>query len=276
MKKQLTIFLSLLLLPLAIAAQDAATYNVVSYNIRNSSGGDGSNDWEYRREATLNMLRAENPDLVGMQEVLLDQRKYINHKMRQYKQIGVGRDDGHLVGECMAIYVLKKRFKVLDSGTYWLSETPEKVSRGWDGACRRTLTWAKLRDKKTHQEMYFFNTHLDHVGRVARREAVLLICHFIKTMVPAGTPVILTGDLNSDISDAIFRPLEAAGMVAAREVAPVTSHQGSYNGWGTCVGVIDHIFVRDVTSQEFRTLDGDYGAPYISDHYPIALTFTIP
>lgn len=276
MKKSFSVILMALLLPLTLTAQEAATYHVISYNIRNSSGGDGNNNWEYRRQATLNLFRTENPDIVGMQEVLLDQRKYINHKMRRYKQIGVGRDDGHLVGECMAIYVLRKRFKVLDSGTYWLSETPEKVSKGWDGACRRTLTWAKLRDKKTRQEMYVFNTHLDHVGRVARRESVLLICRYIETMVPAGTPVILTGDFNSDISDAIFRPLDANGMVAAREVAPVTSHANSYNGWGQGGGVIDHIFFRDVTPLTFRTLDGDYGAPYISDHYPVSLTFTIP
>ncbi len=261
--------------PLCVTAQEAVTYNVVSFNVRYSNGDDGRNGWKYRREATLNMLRTEKPDLVGMQEVLQNQREFINNAMREYEQIGVGRDDGYQAGECMAVYVLRKRFKILDSGTYWLSETPEKVSQGWDGACRRTLTWAKLRDRKTRKTVYFFNTHLDHVGRVARRESVLLICHFIKTMVPEGTPVILTGDFNSDTSDAIFRPLEKSGMVDARDAAPVTSHKNSFNNWGTGGSIIDHIFVRDATPLTFRTLDGDYGAPFISDHYPVALTFRI-
>lgn len=276
MKRYITLILMAILLPFYAEAQGSATYNVISYNIRNSGADDGRNSWIYRREATLNMFRSEKPDLVGMQEVLLDQREFINNALRGYEQIGVGRDDGHLDGECMAIYVLRKRFKVLDSGTYWLSETPGKVSQGWDGACRRTLTWVKLRDRKTRQEIYFFNTHLDHVGRVARRESVLLICHYVKTMVPTGTPVIITGDFNSDLSDSIFRPLEDCGMVSARDTAPVTSHKDSYNGWGKDGSVIDHIFVRDATPLTFRTLDGDYGAPFISDHYPVSLTFRIP
>ena len=273
MKKLLSLLL--LLLPLGAIAQDAASYSIISYNIRNSSAGDGSNAWNLRRQATLNMVNAEQPDLIGTQEVLLDQKKYLKQNLSDYKVIGVGRDDGHRVGECMAILVKKSRFKVLKSGTLWLSETPEKVSFGWDGACRRTVTWVKVRDKKTRQELYYFNTHLDHVGKIARREAVLLLCDIIDKMVPAGVPVILGGDLNSDIRDNIFRPLEAHGLAAAREITAETSHLNTYNGFGSGSGVIDHFFIRGIEPHRFATLNGDYGATYISDHYPIRLDFDI-
>ena len=265
-------------LPLSLQAKDI---KVISYNIRNSGGAanaakaDGENCWMNRRHATLNLIKREKPDMIGMQEVLPDQYAFINKKVKGYGHIGVGRDDGKSQGEIMAVYYSKKRFRLLDSATRWLSETPEQVSLGWDGACRRTVTYVLLEEKKTGKKIAFLNTHLDHVGPVARRESVLLLCKLIDELVPAGVPVILGGDMNSTIEDEIFCPLEQkAHMKVARDVAPITDNEGTFNGWGRHADVIDHFFVRDVTPLEFHCLNGDYGAPFISDHYPISLTIS--
>ena len=282
-KNQLIILAALLLsftaLPTALQAKD---FKVISYNIRNSGGAanaakaDGENCWMNRRHATINLIKREKPDMIGMQEVLPDQYEFINKKIKGYGHIGVGRDDGKNEGEYMVIYYNKRRFRLLDSTTRWLSETPEQVSLGWDGACRRTVTYVLLQEKKTGQKIAYLNTHLDHVGPVARRESVLLLCKFIDELVPAGVPVILGGDMNSTIEDVIFRPLEEkAHMKVARDVAPITDNEGTFNAWGRHADVIDHFFVRDVTPLEFHCLKGDYGAPFISDHYPISLIFSL-
>ena len=112
---------------------------IISYNIRLGVADDGANSWEHRREATLRMLEREAPTVFGIQEGYLFQVKYIEENLPQYGRVGVGRDDGAEKGEFMAVYYLRDRFELLDSGTFWLSETPDKVSRGWDGACNLSL-----------------------------------------------------------------------------------------------------------------------------------------
>ena len=169
----------ILLLAFAVPAL-AQELSVMSYNIRNSGANDGENSWELRKKASLTLLKEEKPDLLGLQEALPDQYEFFNkHTRRRYGHVGVGRDDGKSEGECMAVYYKKRAFKCLGSGTFWLSETPDQPTLGWDAACKRTVTWVHLRHKKTGKEVYYFNTHLDHRGPVARRESILLICRTI-------------------------------------------------------------------------------------------------
>ncbi len=279
MKKLLT----LLLLTTALACNDpageSATVKAISYNLRNSAADDGPNSWENRRHATGEMIRSERPDLFGVQEALADQLEYIDAECPQYARVGVGRDDGAAAGETMAVYYLTGRFELLDSGTFWLSETPDTVSRGWDGACNRTATWVRLRDKSSGKEFCFMNTHLDHMGEVARKEGIKLLTERVQAIADKRTPVVLGGDFNASIEDPIFAPLTKV-MKLARKAAPEeqTDNRGTFNGFGTTPNniVIDHLFVRGKTKcKSFRTLNGNYGAPYISDHYPIELVFTL-
>lgn len=253
--------------------QPAGTVKVISYNIRFDSDYsrrlDSTNAWNFRKEATLEMIQREAPAAFGLQEAMANQVQYIQKAFPQYKHVGVGRDDGRKAGEFMAIFYLKSNFKLLGHGTYWLSETPEQVSKGWDAACKRTLTWVQLQEKSTGKTFYYFNTHLDHLGETARRESVKLIARIIEEKVPAGTPVILGGDMNSDINSPIFAPLADIGLQSARDQAPLTDHQATFNGFGSASTVIDHLFLRDAVPLSFRTLTDEYGAPYISDHYPI-------
>lgn len=253
--------------------------NLMSFNIRQSGVAekDGPDRWENRREAVLNMIDIESPSVIGIQEGRIDQVRFIEQGCPMLERIGVGRDDGAEGGEMMAIFYRADRFEALDSGTFWLSETPNEVSRGWDGACNRTLTWVLLREKATGKSFYFLNTHLDHKGKVAREQSVIQIADYVERNIPLDATVIVGGDLNASIEDPIFAPLKAI-LDVARDTADPTDTDGTFNGFGSAPSniVLDHIFCRNTQEGALQTLRGDYGAPFISDHYPVAYLFRLP
>lgn len=253
-------------------------YRVMSFNVRMSANAayDGDNAWPNRKDAVVRMIQTENPDMLGVQEMLPDQQQFLRAALSAtYDMVGVGRDNGTDEGECMAVFYRKDKFKLLDGKTFWLSETPDKVSMGWDAACKRTVTVAHLQDLSNKKEFYYLNTHLDHVGKVARRESILLLKHLIDSLVPKGVPVVLGGDMNSSLSDSIFIPLigNKGFMKSAREQTLQTDHSITFTGYDkephTC---IDHLFVNDYFKVlTFKTLKQDYGVPFISDHYPVMI-----
>lgn len=275
MRKILTILIAVLL-ACEVVAQAPIEIKVLSYNIR-TLADDGDNSWKHRRHATRNMLNVHMPDVFGLQEAMSAHLKYIDRWIPRYDRVGVGRDDGKKRGEVMAIYYNKRRFDLLDSGTFWLSKTPAKVSRGWDAACNRTTTWVKLRDKESGREFYFFNTHLDHKGRVAQAESVKLIMEKIKEIAGEEATVILGGDFNVAPEDEVLAPLDGF-MLEARTTAAAADDKGTFNGWGgrKVKSVIDHVYYRGGTVEclSYSILDGDYGAPYISDHYPVEVVLS--
>jgi len=277
MKKIVFLFFIALSMCGSVVAKSPIDVKIISYNIR-TLARDGENSWQFRKHATKNMIEKHRPDAFGLQEAMIPHLQYIDSVCPQYARVGVGRDDGKNGGEFMAIYYNKERFDLLDSGTFWLSETPEKVSRGWDAACNRVATWVKLRDKVTKVKFYYFNTHFDHRGRTARVESSKLIVDKIREIAGKKAAVILTGDFNIESEDEALKPLYD-NMNAARKMAPVTDNKGTYNAFGEVkrLPIIDHIFYcgRRVVCNEFRTLDGYYGAKYISDHYPIEAVYTL-
>ena len=247
---------------------------VMTFNIRLSprEDFDGDNCWNNRREAVIRMIEESKPDLLGIQEGYIVQ--ILIHIVDRY---GVCRDDGLERGEANAIFWNQDRFDMIQCDTYWLSETPDTVSLGWDGACRRIVTWAQLRDKKSKRDVWFFNTHFDHVGKVAREEAGKLIMERMKALVPEGDLVFLTGDFNANWDNPILDPIRAQ-LQECRETAPVTTDGNTYNAWGNKdvpagSDIIDHIFYRGATAERYELLTGDYGAPYISDHWPVLGVF---
>lgn len=254
--------------------QTKESIKVISYNIRCgvNPGQDGENNWEYRKQASINMINDEKPTIFGLQEALPPHLEYLEEHLPQYASYGIARDDGKSEGEYMTIYYLKDEVELLDCGTFWLSETPDIPSRGWDAACNRTCTWAKMRMKRSGKEFAYLNTHLDHVGKVAQREGLALMMERAAKIVPEGMPVFVTADFNCVTSDPIFEPIKAV-MKDARETAPQTDRRATFNGWKpNATAVIDHIFYRGAEPKSFRVLcDKNYGAPYISDHYPVVL-----
>ena len=277
MKKIFSIVLFALALCVAVSCskeQTKESIKVISYNIRCgvNPGQDGENNWEYRKQASINMINEEKPTIFGLQEALPPHLEYLEEHLPQYASYGIARDDGKSEGEYMTIYYLKDEVELLDCGTFWLSETPDTPSRGWDAACNRTCTWAKMRMKRSGKEFAYLNTHLDHVGKVAQREGLALMMERAAKIVPDGMPVFVTADFNCVTSDPIFEPIKAV-MKDARETAPQTDRRATFNGWKpNATAVIDHIFYRGAEPKSFRVLcDKNYGAPYISDHYPVVL-----
>ena len=249
-----------------------SSMKIISYNIRYTGepAKDGQNHWDYRRAASINMVREEQPTVMGVQEALAPQLQFLDENLPEYDYVGVGRDDGVSAGEHMAIFYLKERVALEDWGTFWLSATPTEVSMGWDAVCHRTCTWALMRDKSTGKPFAVLNTHLDHRGVEARQKSVLLLVQKLEELITEPMPIFLTGDFNSTTDNEIFLPLKAV-MQDAREQAPTTDRRGTSNGWGKSSSVIDHIFFRAAEVDSFSVLcDKNYGAPYISDHYPVA------
>lgn len=253
----------------------ALDLKIISFNIRYNSWDniDGENGWPNRKGAVAKMLLEEHPAAIGLQEALIDQLQYLDTVLTHYRRIGVGRDDGKEAGEFMAIYYDTTRLELLSHRTRWLSETPDVPTKGWDAACYRTVTIARFRDRQSGQEFLYLNTHLDHVGKAAQTEGVKLIVNSLKESSIAGNvPVVVGGDMNSTIEDKIFQRFYDANLKPARELTKKTSHVDTYNAYGKePSALIDHFFVRNVKVRQFRTLDGNYGVPYISDHYPIEM-----
>lgn len=178
--------------------------------------------------------------------------------------------------ECMAIFFQTSIVEMLDKGTFWLSETPNIPSKGWDANYNRSCTWALFRQKTTGKRFYFFNTHLDNSGTVARKESIKLIINKIEEVNSEQLPVFLTADFNSDTDESCFNPLHQV-MKDARATAPVTDQEATYNGYKTSgTRKLDHIFYDNgCVASIFQTLKENYGAPYISDHYPVRTCFVL-
>ena len=256
--------------------------SVISFNIRVDNAADGTNVWRKRRDAVVTMIERERPMLLGLQEAQPHQITYLSEHCPDYAWYGLGRDtgkvppatDSYAAEETMAIFWRTAELELLDKGTFWLSETPDQVSKGWDASYRRTCTWAGFRHKKSGQTCYFFNTHLDNDGKVAREESIKLLVSRMKTINSKRRVSFLTADFNSNVTDACFAPLHVY-MRDARANAAVSDDYPSWNGYGASTGRLDHVFFSgdNCTAREFRTLRGDYGVPYISDHYPVAAWF---
>ncbi len=279
MKKLVIVLLVAMLLPVSIDAKKKSDVDydlkVMSYNIRMGVAKDGTNSWEFRYPATAMMIEDQKPDVFGVQEAFEFQIKFIEENCLDYEAVGVGRDDGKSKGEFMSIFWNKKTVKMLKWGTFWLSETPDKPSKGWDAHCRRTATWALMKDKKTGKKFYFVNTHLDHRGKEAQKNGLALIVSRIDDINPKGYPMVLTGDFNIKPDNLALVELDKI-MDSTRKVAEKTDNHHTFNGWSNAKtdSVIDYIYITGFSKcTEYQTVTKKYAdRKFISDHYPIFAT----
>ena len=268
MKKLFVGALSALLL---VACSAPAPLKVMSYNVRYGTADDGVYSWPNRMDAAVAMIEDQRPAVFGVQEGLRFQLDFIAEKCPEYQYVGVGREDGEERGEHMAVFYDTTRVALKDWGTYWLSETPDEPSKGWDAACKRTATWTLIYDKVADKHFYFVDTHLDHVGEEAREKGLALVVERIGAMNPENYPMILLGDFNVFPDDPCLTGLRAV-MTDAREVAAVTSNESTYHGYGTVEKApIDYIFYSGFAGcEEFARVTKPYlECPYVSDHYPV-------
>ncbi|MEQ7799040.1 endonuclease/exonuclease/phosphatase family protein [Pedobacter sp. ASV1-7] len=264
----------LLLLSVTVTAQrKPANYiNVMSFNIRYNNTNDGVNAWPNRKDNVKALVKFHDADILCVQEALALQVDQLSENTN-YERVGVGRNDGKREGEFTAIYFDKDRFRKKDGGTFWLSETPEVPSKGWDAAIVRICTWVKLHDKWNKKDFIVFNTHYDHVGVQARIEAAKLIKKKIMEIAPT-LPVILTGDLNvTPETEAIATLKSFLTDTKEATIEQAYGPEGTFNGFkfnAKLLDRIDYIFVnKGFKVQKYASLTDSKDQKYPSDHLPI-------
>ncbi|MGB0871495.1 MAG: endonuclease/exonuclease/phosphatase family protein [Flavobacteriales bacterium] len=253
-------------------------FKIMSFNVKFDTK-KGKHQWNKRRESCIKMINDKQPDVFGTQEGLLHQMKYLDNKLSDYSYYGVGRNDGVESGEHIAIFYKKDIYNLLDKGVFWLSETPNYSSKGWDAALNRIVTWVKLKDINTNQIFFVFNTHFDHKGKNARIESSKLIIKKINEITHIKDSVYIIGDFNGRINNRMFTPIINNSFKNAKEIAKSTDQKKSYNSYGRLARIfstnIDFIFYNQNTAIYYETIDKNYGVKYISDHYPIMCYFQI-
>lgn len=252
----------------------AQEFTVGTYNIRMDNPADSGNLWKDRAPIVANLIRFHDFDILGTQEGFKNQLEDISATLTEYTRYGKGRDDGQEKGEHSAIYFKKDKFKMLKSGDFWLSQTPDKPGLGWDATCcNRICSWVYLQDNKSGKKFYVFNAHFDHQGKIARVESGKLIIAKIKS-IANNEPVILTGDFNGNRESEWYKTLANSQVVSDTYlgVKYPYANNASANGFRTPRGfhVIDHIF----TSKHFKVskwgiLTDTYFGKFPSDHFPI-------
>ncbi len=275
------IVLTLLIVIAPFISFSQTEIKVMSYNIRLDVASDGENRWDARKDKVAGLLNYYEPDFIGGQEVKHNQLKYLEENLNGYSYIGVGRDDGKEAGEYSCIFYKKDKFDVVQQSTFWLSPTPDAVSKGWDAAIVRVCTYGLFKAKKNKQLFWVFNTHFDHIGKTARLESAKLIIEKIKELNTKNYPVILSGDFNSKPEDA---PIGFIGnnMQNSRSISQlVYGPADTWNGFKfneKLNGTIDYIFVsnnKQISVSKFATITDSYDMKYPSDHLPVLATMLI-
>ncbi len=253
-----------------------AQTRVMTYNIRNSRAADGENKWRHRKQSLANVILKVNPDILGTQEVRLNQLNDLKKLLLGYSVFGAGRNNGKDAGEHSTIFYKRDKYELISSGNFWLSETPNVAgSKGWDADITRICSWVKLKDKQNGEEFFVFNTHFDHRGKEARVKSAALLRQMIDSLC-GNLPVIVTGDFN-------FRPDDAgyAVMIAAdHRVLLKDSYSPDMPNYTDCgfevsntkCNRIDYIFYSPhFTSYNYTLHTDNNGKYYPSDHLTISV-----
>ena len=254
---------------------------VMSFNIRNGTANDGENHWNLRKEFVVDVIRDYAPDVLGLQEAVRLQLDAFNRQLPEYGEVGIVSDATRHTGQYSAILYLKERFEARESGTFWLSDTPDIPSKSWGNHHLRICTWVRFVEKQSAQSFYVYNTHMDDGSQPSREKGVqLMMKHIHGQTQPA--PFILLGDFNAAEDNPAIAYVQGAGDLTDhtpveavdtfRVLHPDEKTVGTFNGFtGRMSGSkIDYIFV----SPEFRTVGASIvrtnrEGRYPSDHYPV-------
>lgn len=259
---------------------EPVSMNAMTWNICYNNPGDGENAWPHRKDWVAEIIRREQVDVIGLQEVLKGQLDDLTERLPEMEAYGVGRDDGKTKGEYAPILYRRDRFELLEKSTFWLSKTPDMPgSKDWDAALPRIASWVKLKDKQTGKVFYFMNTHFDHRGAEARKQSAAMLVSKLKAQF-RDHPVILTGDFNtlpgSDPNVTLVSPPKERGPGFQDSKSISTSDpSGPDSTWCGFEAVvpgrrIDFIFVtRGVTVSSHRTLTDQKEGRFPSDHLPV-------
>jgi endonuclease/exonuclease/phosphatase family metal-dependent hydrolase len=276
MKKINTIVLVVMLL-LARGSFYGQNLKIMTYNIRLDVASDGENAWPNRKDFFTSQIQFYSPDIFGVQEAMPNQVIDIASALPNYNKFGVGREERG-TGEACTIYYKKDRFKVEQTNTFWLSETPNVVSRGWDAACNRVCTYGLFKDLKTKKTFWVFNLHLDHMGEVARVKGVELVLSKITAVNTKKQPVFLMGDFNSEPDTkqiaAIKKVMDDTKDVSKEKPFGPSGTFNDFKHNKPVTLLIDYIFVSknsELKIQKHAVLSDSKDLRYPSDHLPVLI-----
>ncbi|HZJ19816.1 MAG TPA: endonuclease/exonuclease/phosphatase family protein [Pricia sp.] len=250
---------------------------VMTYNIKYDNVNDTVNNWNDRKEKLVELIEHYGPSFIGMQEALHRQVAYIDSSLTDFSYIGVGREDGKQKGEYSEIHYDSTQYKVLEHHTFWLSDTPDKPSVGWDAALERICTYGLFENLESGEKLWVFNTHFDHKGDTAREESAELIVKKIKEINTDNLPVVLTGDFNLTPDEKPIHLIKNY-MQDGQEITstPFYGTSGTFNGFEPDRILdhrIDYIFVKNLKVENYMHIDDRMeNLKYISDHFPVLAT----
>lgn len=270
------------IMSLGLVAQEPI--ELITYNIRMNTSGDGEHAWPYRKADVINLLKFHRAEIFCVQEALPGQMDDLAEAFPDYAYEGVGRDDGKQLGEYSAVFYNQDRFLKKEGGTFWLSETPEECTYGWDAVCRRICSWVELEDRESGKNLFVFNTHFDHVGVEARKNSAALILEKISELTTVGSEgemgaVVLCGDFNlppdSEPIQMISASLQDAFKVS--ELPPhasvITFHGFTYDDKPH--DRIDYVFVSEkLRISRYAALTDSRDRSFFSDHLPVLVTLS--
>lgn len=280
MKNRLLFYLSFIFIMVfgTVDGQKKNSINIASYNLRQETSRDGKNSWEHRRDFVKDLINYHGLEIIGTQEGFHNQLTDLL-ELKGWEYTGVGRDDGVNEGEHSAIFYKSDRFKLQESGSFWLSETPDVPSKGWDATCcNRICSWAKFRVRKTRKTFYIFNVHFDHEGVQAREESGYLIINKIKE-IAGSKATILCGDFNSKPNtkqiEHIAEHLNDSYLISE---LPPYGPTGTFNGFrldGQFKDRIDYIFVSNqFIIHKYGVLTDFKEGRFPSDHLPVVVNLS--
>lgn len=255
------------------------TYKAMSYNIKYDNVNDTVNNWNDRKEEMVELLKKHQPEFIGMQEVLYKQLEYLDNSLVDFNYIGVGRDDGKRKGEFSPILFNTSHFDLLDSNTFWLSKTPDKISVGWDAAMERICSYGLFQSKTSQKKIWIFNTHFDHIGVKARKKSAQLILKKIKQLNVNNFPVILMGDFNLMPEEKPIQSIQKR-MDDGQHISktPMKGPKGTFNGFDINDPQerrIDYIFTKGLSVDSYLHIDERLKTgKHISDHLPVVSTLS--
>lgn len=280
MRRKLLFFVPILLL---LSCSDNSKLDVISLNIRYDNPADAVNAWSLRKDVVVDFLIDEHPDIFGLQEVLWHQYQYIDSLLPGYKSVSAGRNDGIRNGEMTPLFFNEKRFDLIDHNTFWLSETPDMPgSKGWGAVLPRIVTWARLNDNFTGNELYFFNTHFSHMSDSARIMSAGILSRQVM-MIAGNKNFVICGDFNmrpdseayKTLLDGDSNPINDSFILSlTRPAGPPDTFNGFKNTGGS--GRIDYVFVKDSTIvYTHTTLKIMEDSLFISDHWPVKVSLLL-
>lgn len=264
---------------LSLAGIGLSQYKVISFNIRLELTSDGDNQWDLRKSSTIDFLNYESPDFIGMQEVLNSQLEDLENGLNKYKWIGVARDDGKNAGEFSPIFYDRSQWNLMETSTFWLSQTPDIPSKSWDAALPRICTWGKFENVDSGNAIFVFNSHFDHIGKEARFKSAKLIVDQVKK-IAGDNKMILLGDFNAEPESPPIKAILKSQLEDAFSKAEIKfGSVGTFNGFDHQKipdRRIDYVFTsQDLNIVSYAVASHLIEGRYLSDHFPIIVTFNL-